>query len=411
MVHSPEGSKPASRWLWRTLAVLILVIGAGGFVAMNKLRPQPVVRAPAAQLPLVQAEPLEFREGALRVSGNGLARPRAEVVLAAEVSARVVFVGPALVTGGSFKRGEVLIRLDDEPFRAALAQAEADTRSARAALRLAGQQLERTEELIGQKFLSRQTLDERMAGRDQAAAALARAEALARQRRIDLERTVVHAPFDGKVLAERIDLGETVQPGKELARIFDDGALEIAVALSDRDMALIADPWRENGRGPAPGGGAKASVSVRHGEGVYRWPARVDRVEAAVDSATRTFNVVVRVDRPSVRGIPVSGDAAAAPPLLVGMYATVEITGADAGRHALVPRRALRDGNVLWLLGAGDTVSIRRVRVLHEAGARAVVAAEGLPENARVVVSDLKVVTEGMRVRQFDADARGRRAP
>lgn len=46
MVQLPEGSKPASRWLWRMLVVLILVIGVGGFVAMNKLRPQPVVRAP-----------------------------------------------------------------------------------------------------------------------------------------------------------------------------------------------------------------------------------------------------------------------------------------------------------------------------------------------------------------------------
>ena len=403
--------KPASRWWWRLLVLLILAVGIGGFVAMNKLRPQAAPRVPAALLPLVQAEALEFREGALRVSGNGLVRPRAEVVLAAEVSARVVFVSPALVTGGSFKREQVLIRLDDEPYRAALAQAEADARSARVALRLAGQQLERTEELIEQKFLSRQTLDERLAGRDQAAAALARAEALVRQRRVDLERTVVHAPFDGRVLAERVDLGETVQPGKELARIFADGALEIAVALSDRDMALIADPWRENGQAPPPGGGARASVLVTHGAGVYRWPARVDRVESAVDAATRTFNVIVRVDDPAARGLAVSGDAATAPPLLVGMYATVEIIGADAGRHALVPRRALREGNVLWLLEAGGTVSLRRVRVLHETGDRAVVSGAGLPEQARVVVSDLKVVTEGMRVRELGADATRRPAP
>lgn len=397
---------PSSRWLWRFVVLAILAAGLGGFVALNKFKPRPAVRAPAQQLPLVQAEALEFRSGALTVSGNGLVRPRAEVVVGAEVSGRVQFVSPALVTGGAIKRGQVLVRLDEAPFRAALAQAEAELASARAALRLAEQLLERTRELIAKGYMSQQTLDERMAGRDQAAAALERAQALARQRRLDLERAVVRAPFDGKVLAERVDAGETVQPGKELARIFADGALEIAVSLSDRDMALIADLWRAGAAGAA---GAQARVRVSHGNGVYQWPARVERVEAAVDSVTRTFNVVVRVDQPGARGTPLSGDPAAAPPLLVGMYATVDIAGADAGRHAIVPRRALRDGDVLWLLGEGGRVSIRPVRVLQDAGEHVVVADDGLPEGARVVVSDLKVVTEGLAVREIGAA--GRAAP
>jgi RND family efflux transporter MFP subunit len=400
---TPPSPRPARRWLWRFVVLAILAAGLGGFFALNKLKPRPAVRAPVQQLPLVQAEAVEFRSGPLQVSGEGLVRPRAEEVLAAEVSGRVAIVSPALVTGGDIRRGQVLVRLDDAPFRAALAQADADLAAARAALKLARQLLERTGELIDKGFLSQQTLDERQANRDQAAAALARAEALAEQRRLDLARTVVHAPFDGKVLADRVDRGETVQPGKELARIFAGSTLEIAVSLSDRDMALIADPWRA--RSP----GAPARVRVAHGGGLYEWLGRVDRVEAAVDSATRTFHVVVRVDQPGARGKAVSGDPAAAPPLLVGMYAHVQIQGADAGRHALVPRRALRDGGVLWLLDEAGRVTVRPVRVLHESGDRAVVSAAGLPEGARVVVSDLKVVTEGMAVREIGAD--GRAAP
>jgi RND family efflux transporter MFP subunit len=392
---------PFSRWLWRLVALAIVAAGVLGFVAMNRLKPEPAVRPTAEQLPLVQSEALEFREGALRVTGHGLVKPRAEVVLGVEVPGRIVFVSPSLAAGGRFARGEVLLRLDDEPYRAALAQAEADLASARAALELAGQQLARTRELIDQGFQSRQALDERTAARDQAAAALARAEAVARQRRVDLERTVVRAPFAGKVLSARIDRGESVQPGKELARVFDDGPLEIAVSLTDREMALIADLWGRGARVDAP-----ATVKVQHGEGVYEWPARVDRVESAVDSATRTFSVIVRVDKPSARGRPVSGDAASAPPLLVGMYATVEIQGVDPGRHALVPRRALRDGDTLWLLGADGRISVSPVRVLQAEGARVAVAAAGLPEGARVVTSDLKVVTDGMRVREIGAPAR-----
>jgi RND family efflux transporter MFP subunit len=365
--------------------------------------PDPLYDTPAAQLPLVQAAPLEFRDGALRVTGHGLVKPRAEVVLGVEVPGRLVFVSPSLAAGGAFARGDVLLRLDEAPYRAALAQAEAELASARAGLQLAEQQLERARELIAQGFQSRQALDERTGARDQAAAALARAQALVSQRRLDLERTVVHAPFDGKVLSARVDRGESVQPGKELARFYAQGALEIAVSLTDREMALVADPWRA---GNGDSRGAAASVEVEHGGGLYRWPARVARVETSVDATTRTFNVVVRVDNPAARGAAVRGNPQAAPPLLVGMYATAHIEGVDPGRHALVPRRALREGDALWLLEPGGTLRVRPVRVLQVVGERVAVSGEGLPEGVRIVVSDLKVVTDGMRVRELGAGER-----
>lgn len=395
------------------MALGILAAGVAAFVALNVLKPRPAVRAPAKQLPLVRVEPVEFRSGALSVTGNGLVKPRVEVVLSAEVSGRVVFVSPNLVTGGAFGANEALLRIDPEPFRAALAQASADRRSAQASLRLAEQLLQRTRELISKGFLSRQTLDERIAARDQAQAALARAEALEKSRSLDLERCVVSAPFEGRVLSERVDLGDTVQPGKELARIYSSDALEIPVSLTDRDIALIADPWALQGRGR----GARAEVRVEYGGAVYRWAAHVDRVESAVDSGTRTFNVVVAIDAPDARGKLVGNGAQslrppteiadAAPPLLVGMYATVDIEGRREGRYAVVPRRALRDGSMLWLVGADDRVAIRPVRLLTETDNRAVVTADGLPDGARVIVSDLKIVTQDMPVRVVSAASPG----
>lgn len=388
------------RWFWRLLALGILAAGILGFVALQVLKPRPAVNPPTRQLPLVRVVPVDFREGALPVTGHGLVKPRAEIGLAAEISGKVSHVSVALVTGGAFARGDVLIRIDPEPFRAALAQASAERQSAVATLKLAEQLLERTEQLITKGFLSRQTLDERIAGRDQAKAALARAEALEETRRIDLERTTIRAPFGGKVLSKKVDLGETVQPGKELARIFTDDSVEIPVSLTDRDVALISDPWRSDAY--SAGRKVGATVTVEHGGTRFAWPGYVDRIEAAVDSATRTFNVVVRVDDPSARGRPLAPVAAEPPPLLVGMYAAVEIAGRDQGRYAVVPRRALRDGSTLWLLGRGDAVSIRPVRVLREADETVAVSAGGLPGDARVIVSDLKVVTQGMPVRVVD---------
>ncbi|MEZ5738212.1 MAG: HlyD family efflux transporter periplasmic adaptor subunit [Burkholderiaceae bacterium] len=207
------------------------------------------------------------------------------------------------------------------------------------------------------------------------------------------------APFDGRVLSQNVHAGDTVQPGRELARIFDDNALEVTVPLSDRDIAMVDNPWREAGARPTD-----ARVEIEHGGQRYAWPARVDRVEAAVDATTRTFNMVVRVIEPRAPGEPVgpapgSAPTRRGPPLLVGMFAQVEIAGRDQGRFFTLARNALRDGDQLWLVTPQDTIDIRPVRVLGERGDRVAIAAEPGSEHWRIVTSDLRIVTPGMAVR------------
>ncbi len=395
---------PRRRWTWRLAVIAILSLGVGGFVALQVFKPRPAVRAPAKQLPLARAVPIEIRAGALTVTGHGLARPRVEVVLAPEVPGKVSFVSANLVVGGTFRAGEMLVRLDPESFRAALAQARAERESAQASLALAEQLLKRTDELIAQGFQAEQTRDERVANRDLARAALERAEALLKGRSIDLARSELRAPFAGRVLSEKVDIGETVQPGRELARLFADDVLEIAVPLTDRDVALLDDPWS------GKAGRAAATVTVEHGGTRYRWPARLDRIEAALDSATRTLNVVVRVDKPQARGTPLDGHGkGVAPPLLVGMYVQVDIVGRSVDRYAVLPRQALRDGDQLWRLDDADRIKIVPVRVLQEVADTVAVSGDALEPGARVIVSDLKVVTDGMAVRVVDEarNARG----
>ncbi|MEK9776394.1 MAG: efflux RND transporter periplasmic adaptor subunit [Quisquiliibacterium sp.] len=396
----PESSPSSKRgWFWRFLVLLILAGGVGGFIALQKFKPRPAVRAVVKQLPLVRAQPVQLASGPLEVVGNGLVRPRTQVLLGAEVSGRVVAVADSMVTGGRFANADLLVTLDAEPFRAALAQAQADRRAAQFAFRLAEQRLQRTDALIAKGFMSSQTRDEHLANRDQTEAVLQRAQAAERQRELDLARTRIRAPFGGQVLSKRVEVGDTVQPGRELARIFASGDLEVSVSLTDRDMALVRDPWAGGQQG------GQATVVVDHGGQRYQWPARLDRVEAAVDAATRTFNLVVRVPDPLARGKPLAAPGAAGvamqpgPPLIVGMYASVRITGREQGSYALIPRTALRDGPSVWLLGAGDRVSIRPVKVLLERDDSVAITADSLSNGDRIVVSDLAAVTEGLEVR------------
>lgn len=408
---APDNGAPSAaerRWPWVLLVLLILGTSIGGFIALQVFKPKPVVKPLVRQIPIVRLAELKPRSGSLPVIGSGLVEPRNQVSLAAEAQGRVVRKSKNLVSGGQVQRGELLLALDAAPFKAALAQASADRQSAEAALALAEQSIKRTEDLIEQGFLSRQTLDERVANRDQARAALARARAIESQRRIELSRTAIASPFDGRVLTENVSIGDMVQPGRELARLFDADALEISVSLTGKDMSLIDDPWAQIKSEPA-----SAVLSVNHGGTVYEWPARVDRVEAAIDSTTRTFNVVIVPTEPGIAGVPGDGSSRAGPPLVVGMYATARIAGRDLGEYFMLPRRALRDGNKLWVMTPENEVAIIRAEVLTEIDDEVALRIDPLPDAAGVITSDLKVVTPGMKVRTLapkDGDAAAREA-
>ena len=322
------------------------------------------------------------------------------MTLAAEVQGRVIRISDNLLKGGEIHRDEVLLELDPLPFQAALDQAIADRQSASAALSLAAQLIKRTRDLIRQGFLSRQTLDERVAGRDQAQAALARAQAIESQRRIDLGRTTITAPFDGRVLQENVSIGDTVQPGRELARIFNDRELEVTISLTGKSMSLIDDPWKQTNNAGAP-----AVIRVNHGGGLYEWKARLDRIEAAIDSATRTFSLVVRPTEPGASGKPVNDAQQPGPPLVVGMYASASIAGRDLGHFYLLPRKSLRRDNTVWLATADETIAIVKAEILTELDDEVAVRLS-LPdlEPLGVVISDLKIVTPGMRIRLKEPD-------
>ena len=383
----------------------ILALGVLGFVVLNLLKPRPAVQSTAKPVPLVQVEAISPAAGGIRIHGSGLVKPQHELVVAAEVSGRVQSVHPQLVAGGQFSNGEALVVLDSAPFEAALSQALADRASAQASLRLAEQLYTRTQELIAKGFLSKQTLDERTSQRDQAAAGLARAEALVDSRQIDMSRSQIVARFTGIVLSQRVSPGEIVQPGRELARVFPSNQLEVTVSLTDREIALLGDVWRGSVGTTTQTRKISAEVVIRYGAQLLRWPARVDRVEAAVDPTTRTFNLVVAVDNPwQAAAMKTVATSSAGPPLLVGMYAHVEIEGLRPGPFAKIPRKALRDGQHIWILSENKTLQIRPVSLLYETDQTAYIGLEGLPPRFQLITSDIRVAAEGMALRTADPE-------
>src|SRR2546423_8306094 len=121
---------------------------------------------------------------------------------------RVGFVEGAIV-----HQGDVLFVIDQRPYEAEVARAEAVLAQARTRNQLAGMEVERAQKLVSTQAISREELDARTSGRAEGDAGVRGAEAAVRVARLNLEWTVVRAPITGRVGRAEITPGNVVQAG------------------------------------------------------------------------------------------------------------------------------------------------------------------------------------------------------
>lgn len=248
-------------------AVLLAVVLGGWFT-----------RAPSVPAVRVQLAPL-LRT--LQFSARVATFSRVDV--GSTLTGRVLEV--AVDEGARVKQGDVLLRLESDELRAALAQAQASERQA--AARLAGlrttgrvaaraavaqadsvlaaaqAELQRTQSLVARGFLSAARLDEarraaavaeaQQAGaraqlaanaeqgsevvQAQAQLALARSASAAAQAR--LAQAVLSAPADARVLARLVEPGQIVQPGHALLTLALAGPLQLVAQVDERYLEQL----------------------------------------------------------------------------------------------------------------------------------------------------------------------------
>ena len=386
----------------RMKGVVILLAGVIGMGLLIVLRPRPERQEPIRLPPLVATVKVDARHGRIQVRGNGTVRPRSEVVLALQVGGRVEWVSSALVSGGRFAAGEVLLRVEPADYHnaveiasAEVAQRRVEVLQAEEEVTLAREEYQRLREREGIEL----TIDSTELGSlifrepqlEAARASLRRALARLEDAELSLRRTRLHAPFDGVVRVESVDIGQYVAPGQGIATIYTTDEVEIVVSLTDQEAALVDGLW--DARAGKARTGLPASVSITFGGRLYHWAGYVDRTEGALNPETRTIDVVVRVPNPFA-----TDSAGTRPPLLLGTYVDVSIQGVALDHYIVLPQAAYRDGNVVWTIESDSLLRIVPAEFIQEVDGQVYLTAD-LVDGALVVISPLTVVTDSMTIR------------
>lgn len=400
MTHpdSPSGREEHPRpRLTRLLVAVVLplaIIAVGVVVAAGMIlsRPEVTQQPPRTPPPLVRAQEVTRQDVVLHVTAQGTVLPRSQSSLVAEVPGRVVEVSPQLVNGGYFRDGDELLRIDPTDYEQAVATARAEV--ARARVRLEQErvnaEIARVEwERLGEGEGTPLALRELQVA--EAEAVLGAAEAALERAKRDLERTVVRAPFQGRVRSESVDVGQYLPRGGVIAQVYAVDYAEVRLPIADDDLAFLDLPLHY--RGEERDRGPRVTLRADFAGTTHQWEGRIVRTEGEIDPRTRMIYLVARVKDPYGR----AGERQR-PPLAVGMFVEAEIEGLAATDVAVIPRAAVRDGNKTLVIDEENRLRFREIEILREERERAIVR-EGLASGELVCISPLDTVVDGMSVR------------
>jgi multidrug efflux pump subunit AcrA (membrane-fusion protein) len=403
------------------LAMSISLASCGGSKASNAQQANASEAAPA--IVDVTTAPAITRDLPRFFEATGSLAADEQTDVAPSISGKVVAIGVEL--GSYVKRGQMIVRLDDNDSRirldqtlaqlqqaqAAVRQAEAkiglrsgqnfdptrvaDVGSARVALELAEKQLRRFERLIETGDVSRSSYDQQKAQRDQlqqqyevaltkaqqdyaaviaARAGVANAQTQVAQARRNLSYALVFSPINGYVSERPADLGEYVSPATKVATVVSTNPLRVRIDIPEQALSAIQM-------------GQSISVNVS----AYpdrNFSGRVHHVAPSVTPNSRTMTVEAVVE---------NSDGLLKP----GQFATVRILQPQTASAILVPLRAIRaESGTSYVFVIRDGRAEKRIVQIGQAEADLVEIKSGIVAGEQVATSNVELLNDGTPVKQ-----------
>src|SRR3989338_1408045 len=226
-----------------------------------------------AQTPASDDPLLESSVSSAAPSGaeaRGVLRARDQAVLASELAGRIVEL--PFSEGESFKKGDILARFDCSAYQAQL-------KAAQAASRGANEELAHNRQLAALNSVGRFEVA-------RAEARLSEAQAQSQVYQVQVKRCSVVAPFDGQVVARKVQRYESVAAGAPLLDVVDNRTLEIHLLVPSRWMSKLK-----------PG----QSFTFIPDETGQPLQATVKRLGARIDEGSKTLLLVATL--PDVSGL------------------------------------------------------------------------------------------------------------
>lgn len=407
------------------LPIVVLTLGVAAFVLLYSTRPKALPVPPVEKVWNVATESIEIQDIAPTLRLYGIVESPRESQLTAAIASDVSQV--SVLEGDGVDAGTAMVQLDDREAsllvkrRAAeLAEVEAQISSEgrrhesdlvalkheRQLLALAEKAFERARRLADTKVGSQSVVDEAMQAVQKQAMAVStreysiedhhareaqlraresRARTFLDQARLDLQRTMVLAPFNGRVTGVHVSVGDRVRAGDPLVDLYDTAHVEVRAQIPAAYLGRVRAALRAGIELRARGSVEGRDVALK----LDRIAARVEPGRGGVDALFRVMD---------------ADDAE----LELGRTITLQLAMPEEARVVVVPVDAVYGRNRIYKLVEGrmQAVRIDRVgeRVDAQGNTRVLVRSHDLVDGDQIIVSKIPVAIEGLRVEVIETN-------
>lgn len=284
--------------------------------------------------------------------------------------------------GAEISAGTVLFQINPAPFKADVDSAAAALQRAEAVLARARIQIERLRPLLRTDAISRQTYDDAVSQRDQAAADVAQARATLARHQLNLQFASVEAPIAGRIDQALVSEGALVSPtdATPMARIQQIDQVYVDV----RQPASVLESLRQQTGSTAP----ELAVEILGSNGTpLGMQGHILFSGIEVDAGTGDVLLRVLVDNPERR-------------LLPGLYVQARITRARYANALTVPQQAVvrTSGQTsVWVLDGQGQAQLVPVNTAELVNSQYRIAS-GLSAGQQVVIEGIDRLTPGVQV-------------
>jgi len=191
--------------------------------------------------PSFRTEPVTLGDIQATVTATGTVNPVTSVLVGTQVSGTIkeLFVD----FNSRVKKGQLIARIDPAFFETQLAQAQANTDHAQAALRDAERILKQNKTLFARNLVAKNDYEAAQTNYDSAKAQLAQAKAALQSAQTNLDYTKIYSPVDGIIISRNVDVGQTVAASFQTPTLFtiaqDLTKMQIDTNVAESDIGVV----------------------------------------------------------------------------------------------------------------------------------------------------------------------------
>lgn len=362
---------------------------------MMVTKPEPPRRSPPNSIITVDATILKRETYQVIIPSQGIIQARTRSMLIPEVSGEIIWISDSFRSGGFFGPGDELVKIDQRDYQTSLVVAKASLAQRTSAYEIEQAQHEQAKinwERLGngkkptRLVLREPQLAEARALMQSAAAGVERAER-------DLNRTVIKAPYEGRILNKSVDIGQSVSPGTMLAEIFATDYVEIRLPLRNEHLDFIELPEAyDNEESSMTNIQPEVQLTGNYGSRNINWTGSVVRAQGAYDPRSRELFVIAQVKDPYKQ------TDRSQPPLKINQFVQAQIQGKRLEDVYVIPRSALRINDEVILIDKENRIFRKPVEIILKQGEEVIVKS-GLQQDDLLCLTPLLFAADGAKVR------------